>query len=717
MTDTEQNIWQAWGDANWSIQQLTGPGGLTGGPPAASDPVCLLFGGQDEEMHVCYKDASGNIWHYSYTGSSNLEQLTGTGPNSLTGGPVAAGDPVIAFFDGHMYVFYRDNSGSIWFAKRNGTWSLHHLTGPGSSIGGAPAAGDPAIAVAPKWQAPNYYHGDQFHLCYRDVSGQIWYYLYDNAIGSRPLERLSGPPAVGDPVIIMYSYHGPNPQPGDVFDDQLQVFYRDSSGTIFHLWHVAPTAMEPDYGWDYEIVATPEGNLLGGLPAAADPVIIEYFNTLYMFYPDKDGVIWFANYGGTEWVSSDRLTEAGSETHGLVAVGSPVAVVYRDNTYWSMFYRDGGGNIWDVSSEEWSRKLRQLTGPESFRYLRERFGTQPPESLRALLIRMGPFNPETDAFRFRNKFNFTSIDVDRIADLLASEVSKVAEQCANPFRDKMEDFSAEIPLLGEVLKIPEDIIDSVVKQVVERIFEYLLEIVMIPLLPLLGTYGRCGGMAFAGYDFYLEDWPVDERLGIKTPPDPGEVENYISDRLFDSLEDNADTFLEWICILNYYPSVTEIATNLLLDALKGLVWPLSYLVDAVERAVATVEGGIFQIGGPKDLLDKTKSEWARLKEKLDWDAAWPIGIIFSDSISPMGQHQVLAIGYHDNGDGTATLDVWDSNSNIPTPLDSGPKARPLSLNFNGDELQVGGFINSRPVKGFFIEKYTPKKPPHSLNFS
>ncbi len=40
---------------------------------------------------------------------------------------------------------------------------------------------------------------------------------------------------------------------------------------------------------------------------------------------------------------------------------------------------------------------------------------------------------------------------------------------------------------------------------------------------------------------------------------------------------------------------------------------------------------------------------AKIKHQLDTEAACPIGLLFSDSITPLGDHQVLAIGYEDNG--------------------------------------------------------------------
>jgi hypothetical protein len=95
---------------------------------------------------------------------------------------------------------------------------------------------------------------------------------------------------------------------------------------------------------------------------------------------------------------------------------------------------------------------------------------------------------------------------------------------------------------------------------------------------------------------------------------------------------------------------------------------------------------------------------AENKTKLDAEAAWPIGLVYSDAASPFAQHQVLAIGYMENGDGTAVLNVWDNND--------GNKPRAFGLDLRGDELQVAN--SDRPLKGIFLEDYSSRQPPMSL---
>jgi hypothetical protein len=116
---------------------------------------------------------------------------------------------------------------------------------------------------------------------------------------------------------------------------------------------------------------------------------------------------------------------------------------------------------------------------------------------------------------------------------------------------------------------------------------------------------------------------------------------------------------------------------------------------------------VFDLGGSKSLLDSTKDEWPRIKNKLDEEAAWPIGWLFGDSDAPWDDHQVLALSYDDHGNGTAMLRVWDNRE--------GNTHRDLQLVFTGDELQVANDIDNGHLKGIFLEEYSPQQPPDSLH--
>src|SRR5207253_2693390 len=108
-------------------------------------------------------------------------------------------------------------------------------------------------------------------------------------------------------------------------------------------------------------------------------------------------------------------------------------------------------------------------------------------------------------------------------------------------RDVLHRLKVHIPYVG-TFGLPDFIIDAVIGDVRTELVGLLTGLVFDMLKP---GFGRCGGMAFAGYDFYLFDWIVDERLGTNPLPSNGVLGDYIFSRLLDSLDLNVGTFLEW----------------------------------------------------------------------------------------------------------------------------------------------------------------------------
>ncbi len=181
--------------SNWSIQQVTGPGGQAGGPAAARDgnPAVVVYSGTSfNQMHYCYRDQDGNIQDAVYDDYGkhwSMQQVTGTDQNAKTNGPKAAGDVAVVVYSGdgfnQMHYCYRDQDGNIQdaayddFGKR---WSIQQLTGAHGQTNGPAAAGDPVLFV---------YSGTGFnqrHCCYRDKTG----YLQD-AFWDANAQRWSSP--------------------------------------------------------------------------------------------------------------------------------------------------------------------------------------------------------------------------------------------------------------------------------------------------------------------------------------------------------------------------------------------------------------------------------------------------------------------------------------------------------------------------------------------
>lgn len=208
--------------------------------------------------------------------------------------------------------------------------------------------------------------------------------------------------------------------------------------------------------------------------------------------------------------------------------------------------------------------------PKTLRILLQHFPVDPPDSTRALSIRMGPFKTEQHGFRFNNAFEIEEENVAQVRRRATREIVERSLDIAafGSIREALRLLRIPLPILPD-LELPASVINGVMEVVVPRGITLLIDKIggSIP-----GTFGRCGGMAFAGYDFYLLDWPVDERLGT-TPPNTGPLGEYIFERLLDSLELNIGMFLEWVARLHILPVLSEAATIALLAAAGNSVIP------------------------------------------------------------------------------------------------------------------------------------------------
>lgn len=185
-------------------------------------------------------------------------------------------------------------------------------------------------------------------------------------------------------------------------------------------------------------------------------------------------------------------------------------------------------------------------------------------------------------------------------------------------------------------------------------------------------YGMCGGMAFAAADYYAAGRPPprgDGYADIPTDDTPRgrALRDYLWQRQINSLQLNGAQLLYWMAML-HLPEQLPFA---------GADW----------------------------LLDRVREEWPQLKAHIDAGRPWPLCLIGS-SPSPFDNHQVLAIGYDDPGDGTGVISVYDMN---------GPgKAQTIALDMRGTTLAaVESLPNPHrgPLRAFFCERYTPAPPP------
>jgi PASTA domain len=192
--------------------------------------------------------------------------------------------------------------------------------------------------------------------------------------------------------------------------------------------------------------------------------------------------------------------------------------------------------------------------------------------------------------------------------------------------------------------------------------------------------GLCGGMAYASLDHWRARSPLPR--GAHSGDQPARtggaattLRNLTWQRLIDSLTFGGvlQRTLEWSLLLNQIPPVLG--------------------------------------GGAGRLLRDTQTEWGILKAHIDAGQPWPIGLIYSGR-SVWDQHQVLAYGYEDMGDGTGLVRVYDSN----VPHQYGDTTDSImTLDFRGSSL-VATSPSDGPgtVCGFFCSNYSFAAPPPGL---
>ncbi len=185
------------------------------------------------------------------------------------------------------------------------------------------------------------------------------------------------------------------------------------------------------------------------------------------------------------------------------------------------------------------------------------------------------------------------------------------------------------------------------------------------------TYGLCGGMAFAALDYYAAGIRIPEGNQPPTRVNPAgtTLRDYLDKRQLDSLRDNLSAVLAWMAVLKLIPQ-----------------W------------------WTFRSGSPW-LLDQTKEQWQTLTKNIDAGQPTPLALI-GTTANPMENHQVVAYGYEDAGDGTGTIYVYD--------MDCPEAEQRIVLDFRGRFLSAPETCANPargPLCGFICEKYTSAAPP------
>lgn len=257
------------------------------------------------------------------------------------------------------------------------------------------------------------------------------------------------------------------------------------------------------------------------------------------------------------------------------------------------------------------------------------------------------FRPSTDGFAFDNTWFFKPQEKDLIWSLYGGAVLGATAGVFGIFPA----IPLDPVLMGTVTAAIKSLVDDQLKK----------------------DFGLCGGMAYAACDYYMANQVIPRGFSDGQPdydtPQGATLRGYIWQRLADSFTGGnvALTTLEWMAILLFVPKELS--------------------------------------GGAPWLLGKTKDEWTKLKQHLDEGTPWPLGYIGTTQ-NPMDNHQVLAYGYEDNGNGTGRIYVYDSN--CPDQEST------IDLDFTGQTLSAQescGSFDRGPLQGFFCSSYQPNSSP------
>ena len=255
------------------------------------------------------------------------------------------------------------------------------------------------------------------------------------------------------------------------------------------------------------------------------------------------------------------------------------------------------------------------------------------------------FTPETNGFAFVNSWTLDETESNQIRDILTAAVNTA------------------LVTLSPVLLVPLVFL-GVGRSLATWVASGLPE-----------TYGLCGGMAFAALDYYESGLPLPRGTGpldqpTRKTPREATLRAYLWQRLLQSLTTGrvAAYTLAWMGALHLMPKR----------------WPLR--------------------GGDPWLLRNSREHWDRLKRHIDAGEPWPIGLV-GTTTDPFMNHQVVAYGYDDSGNGTGTIYVYDMNC---------PGAeQTIQLDFRGEALVASERCPGArgQLRGFFCEAYSPEQPP------
>jgi hypothetical protein len=208
-----------------------GAGSSTTGPAAAGDPA-LLVDSMSDQLHVFYRDVSGNIQHVFFDPDSGMEVDLPWGANAVgTPAAILSGESRLLCFQdcahNQQHLFYRDTSKRIihvyYDREENRLHDASPWAGPDSPNDAPAASGDPTALFTSNMQQ---------HLFYRDVNDVIEHVFWDNSSSRMKLDAPWGRSAAGNPTALFTSET--RPFCSRCSHDQYHLFFRNSAHELVH---------------------------------------------------------------------------------------------------------------------------------------------------------------------------------------------------------------------------------------------------------------------------------------------------------------------------------------------------------------------------------------------------------------------------------------------------------------------------------------------------
>ena len=374
----------------WNLQKINA-GGQTQGPPAVDDPFVSVFSSQ---QHFSYRDSAGNIWDSYYDPGPNnwtLQRING-GAGGTTGGPAAVLGPFMGVYTDQQHFAYLDHTGAIWDSWYRQGWNLQKINLGGMTSGPAAATGPEGFAGMSIWVD---HTGTQQHFTYLGADGAIYDPFWDSGTNSWHLQKINdggnttGPAAASAPFGCIYGASG---------GQQQHIGYRDVIGQIWDSWYDGvsrwnlqkinfggvtngPEAFifqHPfiwldytysqqhftylgndlaiyDAFWDgnsWHLQKINSGGNTNGPAARSQPFACIFHSQQHIGYRDDVGNFWDSYYDGSGHWNIQKINNGGL-TAGPAAVGNPFVwewpfPVRREASNQQHFtYRDANGTIWD----------------------------------------------------------------------------------------------------------------------------------------------------------------------------------------------------------------------------------------------------------------------------------------------------------------------------------------------------------------------------------